>query len=41
MNHKTVGSKMKAMSKKQLRMIKKTRMNNKTGVVELVDAYAK
>jgi hypothetical protein len=32
--------KMKTMNKKQLRMIKKTRMN-KNGVVELVDAYAK
>mmetsp|Transcript_22494 Transcript_22494/g.48845 ORF Transcript_22494/g.48845 Transcript_22494/m.48845 type:complete len:171 (+) Transcript_22494:241-753(+) len=33
--------KMKAMSKKQLRQIKKTRMNSKTGVVEYVSAYAK
>mmetsp|Transcript_16541 Transcript_16541/g.33702 ORF Transcript_16541/g.33702 Transcript_16541/m.33702 type:complete len:183 (-) Transcript_16541:79-627(-) len=41
LNLTTVGSKMKAMSKKQLRMIKKTRMNNKTGVVELVSPYAK
>jgi hypothetical protein len=34
-------STMKAMSKKQLRQIKKTRMNTKTGVVEYVPAYAK
>jgi hypothetical protein len=34
-------SKMKAMSKKQLRQIKKTRLNTKTGVVEYVPAYAK
>uniref|UniRef100_A0A7S0FS04 Coiled-coil domain-containing protein 86 n=1 Tax=Minutocellus polymorphus TaxID=265543 RepID=A0A7S0FS04_9STRA len=34
-------TKMKAMSKKQLRQIKKTRMNNKTGVVEYVSPYAK
>lgn len=34
-------TKMKAMSKKQLRQIKKTRMNSKTGVVEYVSAYAK
>eukprot|EP00536_Pseudo-nitzschia_multiseries_P003218 jgi/Psemu1/301825/fgenesh1_kg.48_\ len=34
-------STLKAMSKKQLRMIKKTRMNSKTGVVEYVSAYAK
>jgi len=32
---------LKAMSKKQLRKIKKTRMNSKTGVVEYVSAYAK
>ncbi len=41
LNLSKVGTKMKAMSKKQLRLIKKTRMNNKTGVLELVDAYAK
>lgn len=34
-------STLKAMSKKQLRKIKKTRMNSKTGVVEYVSAYAK
>ena len=34
-------STLKAMSKKQLRQIKKTRMNPKTGVVEYVPAYAK
>eukprot|EP00588_Corethron_pennatum_P011582 CAMPEP_0194274872 /NCGR_PEP_ID=MMETSP0169-20130528/7860_1 /TAXON_ID=218684 /ORGANISM="Corethron pennatum, Strain L29A3" /LENGTH=226 /DNA_ID=CAMNT_0039018203 /DNA_START=175 /DNA_END=856 /DNA_ORIENTATION=+ len=36
-----VGLKVKAMSKKQLRQIKKTRMNTRTGVVEFVPAYAK
>uniref|UniRef100_A0A7S2K541 Coiled-coil domain-containing protein 86 n=1 Tax=Leptocylindrus danicus TaxID=163516 RepID=A0A7S2K541_9STRA len=41
LNLDTVGHKMKAMNKKQLRMIKKTRMNTKTGVVEYVPAYAK
>mmetsp|Transcript_11643 Transcript_11643/g.16755 ORF Transcript_11643/g.16755 Transcript_11643/m.16755 type:complete len:146 (+) Transcript_11643:37-474(+) len=35
------GLKMKAMNKKQLRQIKKTRMNTKTGVLEYVPAYAK
>mmetsp|Transcript_47554 Transcript_47554/g.136729 ORF Transcript_47554/g.136729 Transcript_47554/m.136729 type:complete len:167 (+) Transcript_47554:81-581(+) len=34
-------STLKAMSKKQLRQIKKTRLNPKTGVVEYVPAYAK
>jgi len=34
-------SKLKAMSKKQLRQIKKTRLNPKTGVVEYVPAYSK
>lgn len=34
-------STMNAMSKKQLRKIKKTRMNSKTGVLEYVSAYAK
>lgn len=33
--------KLKSMNKKQLRMIKKTRMNTKTGAVEFVGAYAK
>ena len=32
---------LKAMSKKQLRQIKKTRLNTKTGVVEYVPAYSK
>ncbi|GMH89107.1 hypothetical protein TrST_g3299 [Triparma strigata] len=41
MNHNTVGNKIKAMSKKQLRMIKKTRFNQKTGVTELVGAFEK
>ncbi|GMH62665.1 hypothetical protein TrRE_jg2564 [Triparma retinervis] len=40
MNLHTVGNKMKAMSKKQLRMIKKTQIN-KHGVVELVSPYKK
>ena len=34
-------STLKSMSKKQLRQIKKTRMNSKTGVVEYVSAYAR
>mmetsp|Transcript_24939 Transcript_24939/g.40817 ORF Transcript_24939/g.40817 Transcript_24939/m.40817 type:complete len:172 (+) Transcript_24939:172-687(+) len=34
-------STLKAMSKKQLRQIKKTRMNSKTGTLEYVPAYAK
>ena len=41
MNTGTLGNKMKTMSKKQLRQIKKTRMNSKTGVVELVSAFEK
>lgn len=41
LNHSKVGRTLKAMSKKQLRMIKKSRMNPKTGVVEYVSAYAK
>lgn len=35
----TDATKLKKMSKKQLRSIKKTRLNPKTGVVELVGAY--
>ena len=42
---KTLGKnadlKLKSMNKKQLRQIKKTRMNVKTGVVEYVPAYTK
>jgi hypothetical protein len=34
-------STLKAMSKKQLRQIKKTRMNPKTGTLEFVPAYSK
>ncbi|KAL3921377.1 MAG: hypothetical protein SGILL_002779, partial [Bacillariaceae sp.] len=34
-------STLKAMSKKQLRQIKKTRMNSKTGTLEFVPAYSK
>jgi|UniRef100_A0A8J9S4F3 hypothetical protein len=41
LNHAKLGSTLKAMSKKQLRQVKKTRLNTKTGVVELVPAYAK
>jgi len=41
LNLNKVGQTMKSMNKKQLRMIKKTRMNSKTGVVEFVGAYAK
>lgn len=41
LNKDKVGLTMKAMNKKQLRQIKKTRMNTKTGVVEYVSAYAK
>lgn len=41
LNLKKVGQTMKAMNKKQLRMIKKSRMNSKTGVVEFVGAYSK
>ena len=41
LNLNTVGQKMKTMNKKQLRMIKKTRMNTKTGVIEYVPAYTK
>ena len=38
---KNVDYKMKAMNKKQLRQIKKTRMNSRTGVLEYVSAFAK
>ena len=41
LNLSKVGVTLKAMSKKQLRMIKKSRMNPKTGVVEYVPAYSK
>jgi len=41
LNTGKVGITLKAMSKKQLRQVKKTRMNTKTGVVEYVPAYAK
>mmetsp|Transcript_27272 Transcript_27272/g.30172 ORF Transcript_27272/g.30172 Transcript_27272/m.30172 type:complete len:170 (+) Transcript_27272:101-610(+) len=41
LNSKKIGSTLKAMSKKQLRQIKKSRMNTKTGVVEYVSAYSK
>mmetsp|Transcript_17665 Transcript_17665/g.24917 ORF Transcript_17665/g.24917 Transcript_17665/m.24917 type:complete len:149 (-) Transcript_17665:542-988(-) len=38
---KNADFKLKAMNKKQLRQVKKTRMNTKTGVVEYVSPYAK
>ena len=41
LNVDKVGTTLKAMSKKQLRQIKKTRLNPKTGVVEFVSPYAK
>jgi hypothetical protein len=41
LNLEKVGQKLRTMSKKQLRMVKKTRVNSKTGQVELVDAFAK
>jgi rRNA-processing protein CGR1 len=36
---KNADIKLKAMNKKQLRQIKKTRMNTKTGAIEFVSAY--
>ncbi|KAL7428888.1 hypothetical protein ACHAXH_005491 [Discostella pseudostelligera] len=41
LNVKKLGTTMKNMNKKQLRQIKKSRMNSKTGVVEFVGAYEK
>ena len=41
LNHKKLGTTMRAMNKKQLRQIKKTRMNTKTGAIEFVGAYEK
>lgn len=41
LNVKKLGTTMKNMNKKQLRQIKKSRMNSKTGVVEFVGAYDK
>lgn len=41
LNVKKIGTTLKAMSKKQLRQVKKTRVNPKTGVVEYVPAYSK
>lgn len=38
---KNADMKLKSMNKKQLRQIKKTRLNVKTGVVEYVGAYSK
>jgi rRNA-processing protein CGR1 len=41
LNRNKLGSTLKSMSKKQLRQIKKTRVNSKTGATEYVSAYAK
>lgn len=41
LNTEKMGTTLKSMSKKQLRQVKKTRLNPKTGVVELVSPYAK
>ncbi|KAL7548712.1 hypothetical protein ACHAWF_011981 [Thalassiosira exigua] len=41
LNVNRLGNTMRSMNKKQLRQIKKTRMNAKTGVVEFVGAYEK
>ena len=41
LNPNKLGTTLKALSKKQLRQVKKTRLNTKTGVVEYVPAYAK
>ncbi len=41
LNVKKLGTTMKNMNKKQLRQIKKSRMNSKTGVLEFVGAYEK
>ena len=41
LNVKKLGTTKKNMNKKQLRQIKKSRMNSKTGVVEFVGAYEK
>ena len=41
LNVNKLGTTMRAMNKKQLRQIKKSRMNSKTGVVEFVGAYEK
>ena len=41
LNYDTANLKLKTMSKKKLRQIKKSRMNPKTGVVEFVSPFAK
>eukprot|EP00538_Stauroneis_constricta_P012172 CAMPEP_0119568020 /NCGR_PEP_ID=MMETSP1352-20130426/37682_1 /TAXON_ID=265584 /ORGANISM="Stauroneis constricta, Strain CCMP1120" /LENGTH=154 /DNA_ID=CAMNT_0007617353 /DNA_START=81 /DNA_END=548 /DNA_ORIENTATION=- len=41
LNSNTAHTKLRAMSKKQLRQIKKSRVNTKTGVVEYVPLYQK
>jgi hypothetical protein len=41
LNAGRLGKTLKSMNKKQLRQVKKSRMNSKTGVVEFVGAYEK
>jgi rRNA-processing protein CGR1 len=41
LNHARMGGTLKSLSKKQLRQIKKTRVNTTTGVIEYVSPYAK
>ena len=41
LNQNKLRGTLKAMSKKQLRQIKKTKLNTKTGVVEYVPLYTK
>jgi Cgr1 family len=41
LNTEKLATTLKTMSKKQLRQVKKTRVNAKTGVVEFVSAYSK
>ncbi|CAB9499847.1 expressed unknown protein [Seminavis robusta] len=41
LNNSKLKSTLKTMSKKQLRQIKKTRVNTKTGAVEFIPAYSK
>jgi rRNA-processing protein CGR1 len=41
LNTEKLSTTLKTMSKKQLRQVKKTRVNAKTGVVEFVPAYSK
>jgi Cgr1 family len=41
LNTENLSTTLKTLSKKQLRQVKKTRVNSKTGVVEFVSAYSK